>query len=466
MEMEKDKKFEIIALTFLLLFLLILFLILNWLSPLLLWDENVYLGNARSHVSESNFTEDFRFPLLEWLIALIWIRGESLFAAKIFIILLSIATVFFTYLISREYFTVKKAFLTTLCFALSPLVIFWGFRVYADIPALFFTVVSFYCLLENEKSKSKKIGMVFIAFAGIMAALAFLSRFPLALFPLSAGIYSIFKKKYKVLLIFSVFFVLALIPWLAYNQIHYQNPIWDLKEQYSVVEKWTLYEPIIKQIKNLFMSMGLFVILLPLGIYSLLKKALENENRRPLALLILTYVILSFVYYLCFVKLKDARYYFAFLPFLYLIAFDGFFWLKQRINKTVIKKTISVFVILNALVLFVGTIYTFAKIIDYERNGALIQSIDYLKEKNISSNSSIVSNVWPWYGYYFNAKVACLWSENITELINLYDPDYIIYDNQMGTYFNKTILDTNNRLNLEKEIKDKYDHEIFIYNVS
>jgi 4-amino-4-deoxy-L-arabinose transferase-like glycosyltransferase len=424
------------------------------------WDENVYLGNARSHIAKSNFTEDFRFPLLEWLIALVWLPGESLLVAKIFIILMTLATVFFTYLISREYFSAKKAFLVTLGFGLSTLIVFWGFRIYADIPALFFTVVSFYCLLKKESADGKK-AFILTALAGIMASLSFLARFSFALFAFSFGIYCIFRKRYKDLAVFAVFFILALTPWLAYNQMHYQNPVWDLKEQYSGVEKWTDFEPPAKHLRNLFISMGIFSILLPFGIYSLFRK----RNEKKLIWLVLIYTVISLAYYFFLVKMKDMRYYIPFLPFLYLIAFDAVFWLESKMNKKIMKKIIVLFVMLNIVVVFGATLFYLAKSSDYERNGSLYHSILYLKEKS-AYESTILSNAWPWFGYHLNAKVASLWTDDLGVLIETYDPDYIVYDSAMGISFNETILSNDSRLDLEKEINDKYNHKVSIYSLT
>lgn len=461
-ENPNGKKFEIVAVSSLLLGLLVLFLVFNSLSPLLLWDENAYLGNARSHIAQSNFTEDFRPPLLEWLIALVWLPAESILTAKILIILMTLGTVFFTHLILREHFPERKSFFVTLSFALSALIIFWGFRIYADVPALFFIVVSFYCLLKKEKlGENGKKASVLIALAGITSALAFLTRFTSALFPLAVGVYYIFKKKYKDLAIFSVFFILALLPWLAYNQIHYQNPVWDFKEQYSGVEQWTHWEPAIKHVKNLFMSVGLLAFLLPFGIFSLLRK----KDNKKLVWLILIYVAVSLVYYFFFVKMKDIRYYIPFLPFLYLMAFDGFFWLESKINRQIIRKIAWVVITLNVAALFLSTSVYIAKSSAYERNGSLYKSIVYLKEKNAYS-PKIFSNAWPWFGYHLNAKATGLWTEDIDELARLTNFDYIVYDSVMGAPFNKTILDVNKRLHLEKEITDKYNHNVYVYSLT
>src|SRR5438445_1485505 len=114
------------------LFLLLLFF--NFLNLPLLWDEAAYLGNARSHISVSNFTEDFRFPLLEWLVASVWlITGESIFFARLLVIALAILSSYLFYLISLNYFSKRASLFATIFFSISSLILLWGLRVYADV---------------------------------------------------------------------------------------------------------------------------------------------------------------------------------------------------------------------------------------------------------------------------------------------------------------------------------------------
>lgn len=109
MGLEKIKKSKKTGIIIILLMFLLLFILLIFQNPSLLWDENVYLGNAKSHIGLSNFTEDFRFPLIEYLIAGIWlITGENIFIARLLIVFLSLAGLFFFYLIMNLLFKKEK----------------------------------------------------------------------------------------------------------------------------------------------------------------------------------------------------------------------------------------------------------------------------------------------------------------------------------------------------------------------
>ena len=145
--MNKKHNFLKKPINYLLFFILLLFLFLQYQNPLLLWDENAYLGNARAHISNSYFTEDFRFPLLEYFISGFWlILGESIFAARLFMILCSLLTIYVFYLIAEYYFP-KKGFYCTILFSLNPIFLKWGVYVYPNMLGLLLITTAYYFLL-------------------------------------------------------------------------------------------------------------------------------------------------------------------------------------------------------------------------------------------------------------------------------------------------------------------------------
>jgi len=440
--MHKIREFGIIILLFT---LLILFLFLNYQNPHLLWDENAYLGNARSHLTESRYTEDYRFPLLEYIIAFIWkLTGESIFIAKLIIILFSLSTVYVFYLICKEHFN-KYLLLITLFFGLNPLLFKWGFRVYTDIPSLFFVLLAYYLIIKKN-----------IFLAGIFSAIAFLTRFPSALFALTIGIYLLYNKKFKNLLIFSVGFGIALFPWLLYNQLTYSNILWDVQNQYNIVSAYTSREPISKYFTNLINKTSVFLLLFPIGLFYILK----NKKHFIISL----YILIAAIYYSAFVNLKLERYLLVILPFIYIIGFKGFEYLTKNIkNKKIIFLFLSIIAIFAGILFFEGL----GKIIeegDCNRDGAIMKSIEYIGSKNLT-HQVIIANIFPYYGYHNNLETYHIWSENIQALLMRYHPSYFIHSNYDGTYFNRTILDKNRYLRLEERFKDKCNAEVSVYKV-
>lgn len=418
-------------------------LTLNSIDPMLLWDENAYLGNARSHLGVSNFQEDFRFPMTEYIVAGAWsLTGENIFVAKLIIMFLTLATIFIFYEIAKDYF--KNPLIPTALFALCPVLLEWGFRVYADIPSLFFMILSFYIFQKKQ-----------IFWAGFASGLAFLSRFPIALFPLAVGLFLTYKKRIKDASILSLGFIVSILPWLLYNFFKYGHPLWDLLEQWNVVSMYAYLQPTSMQVINTFLAMGLLVIFIPLGIWSFYKKPRKDSE------IILLYTLFFIVYYYFVVLLKPLRYQLANLPFMYLLAYEGLLWTFTRINKYW-KKAITIAIIISVAIGFIGIAsYTYKEGL-CTKDGAIIQAADFLKPI-VDQNTVITSNHWPWFGYLDNVKAFSMYSEDINLLISETQASYIIYFNQGGLPYNKTILDNN--FESIKEIKAACNQEITVYKV-
>ncbi len=456
----------------LLISVFIILVVLSLLNPGLLWDENAYLANARAHTGQSSFTEDFRFPLLEYILsAFFFLFGGSILLAKMIIIAFTLLTIYLAFLIAREYFkddenssTIKKLMIAS--FALSPLVIIWGFRVYADIPTLFFIILSFFFIIKSEKGS---MPLLYISLAGAASALAFLARFPSLIFGFCILVYLLFRRDYKKLILFVLLFLLILAPWLLYNYQTYGYPVWDLKAQYNVVDKFTSPAPVMNQVSNLFTMTGIMPILMIFSIcllaYSMIK---HKKYIKSIKFLVLGYTLLSIIYYLFFVNLKDSRYYLMILPFIYLIAFECYTPIKNYLAKVkfsrVAKNILIIVIILNIILLFAyGLAYSSAQL--YCGKDAIQESINYLKpfaEDIKAKNETVISNFWPYMGYGLNVKTASIWSKNLNEIFSVYRVRYIVYSDRFGAEYNKTILDNNSRLALEKEFSDKC-RKIFIY---
>ena len=143
-----------------------LLVILARQDSFLMWDENAHLANARSYLGEANYEEIWRFPAMGLTVASIWAAtGESILVGRLLTILFSLASVVIFYLVGKKYFDETNATVLAAIFAFSTQVLFWGFRVYPDIPAMFFVLLAFYLLLENR-----------FMLAGIVSTLAFLYK--------------------------------------------------------------------------------------------------------------------------------------------------------------------------------------------------------------------------------------------------------------------------------------------------
>jgi 4-amino-4-deoxy-L-arabinose transferase-like glycosyltransferase len=463
--------------TLLVIITIVILSIFSSISKELLWDETVYLANARTHTTGSEFSEDFRYPLLEWIIALIWLMtGENIIIVKTIMIVLSGLTIGISYLICRKYFDSKESTIISVLILLSPLIINWGNKIYTDAPALFLTVVSFYlmqCGLSTSSNKKIDENTIFLL-AGVFSGLAFLMRFTVGLFPLAVFIYLSIKKRYKPLILFTLGVIISITPWVIYNQVNYNNPIWDLGAQFDAIEQWTKAESWTIQIFNILKSLNFIILILfiigTVKTINIFDKGKKHNNEAG-SVIALIYVWLCLIYYVFIAKIKEARYIISFLPFVFIIAFLGLRSLKNKITKRGCTVLTIIILILSAIAFINESV----KIYEYEKcdmEKQIMQSMDFFyKDADppgvYTSNYSIyiLSNVWPWYGYYLNARVKSLWSSNLTYLNNIYQSQYIVYDSVVSYipegYFNQE------GIVLEKILSNQCsDEKIYIYKVT
>jgi 4-amino-4-deoxy-L-arabinose transferase-like glycosyltransferase len=420
--------------------LFVILLILSYLAPLALWDENAYLANAKSHIKESNFSEDFRFPLLEYIIALFWlVTGEHLIIARLVMISLAVVGVLFFYLILMQYIPKRNAFYGSILYAACPLMLYWGFRVYTDIPAMVFMTVSYYLILKDN--------MEFLA--GILFAASFLTKFPFALFGLAVAISLMYKKKYKKIILFAAGFGLSIVPWVAYNYLHYKNPFWDFFIQQSIVRTYAPLEPISKQLINLVKVAGVLLLFLPSGIAALIKEKKKYG-------IMLIHIMLFVIYYFFILQLKDIRYYTFILPFLYIIILIGLTNALGNI-KTPAQKIMLGLTIISAVLLFTQAVLAITK--EAKCDNAIIEAVSYMQTQK-DSYPVIISNIWPYFGYYNNVHAYALWQDNIDAMITQRKADYIIYYDSGGLEFDKSKLD---KFPIEKVIPGSCNDRLYIY---
>jgi len=468
----KGEKIVIFSVFIIMLFLLGLWLIKT--NPLLLWDENVFLGNARSHVSISNFTEDFRFPLLEYIIASVWFfTGESVFSARILSVFFYLLSVLTFYLIMNLLFNKeKKVILFSTLFAITPVMLYWSFRIYADILSMALSLLAIYFLIRYEQSKNKH---VFIILAGFFSSMAFLSRFALAILIFSIFIYLIVKKDKIGLLLFTISSFLSILPWLVYNWFNYGNILWDLLYYQQGINMWTTWQPIWKEIINIASSLNFILILLIPGIFFFVKKIVTEIKKRKFTIFsfLFLYLGLSLVYYTFFVNLKDERYIIIMLPFFLIISFLGLKYTEKRISflRGKIKRIFSIILIFLLLFSFIFLInmdiFRFHSNSACQKENALFHSIDYI-EKNLllSKGDIIISNYWPHYAYYFNVKAYAIWGSNLDEKIKEYNPKLVILKEHDGTSYDEASFNKSTNLVLLQNFSDKCDNKIKIYTIN
>ena len=450
----------------LLFFLLQLFFIFYF--KFLLWDEAVYMCNARSYLGYGNYVEEFRFPLLSRVLALVFsITGESLILARVFVLIFSFLSLLFLYKISKKITKDKKI----ITISLLSLITFFPFffystKVYTDVPAMCFSIISFYFFIEFIESKTKKSKTIFISLVSLFSILAFLTRFSTAIFMISYLIFLISKKQYKNFLKLMIFNFLFYLPWAIYSWLSFGNPIYHLVAQYNIIKQWTELQPFYLHGFYLLIYAP-YILFIPFMLYKEKKKKQKKQEKRnkDILYLIILSIVLNFVYFTFFVNLKDPRYLIQyFFLFSSLICFCDFNF-KVNFIKTKRKISfISIFVIILILAYLFLSIYLTIKYVEYANEDPVLDSINYVKDyikQNKSNNVTIISNLWVYYAYYLNTKAYSFWSDDLDYLIKLHKPEIIIYSNY-GQHYEKEILEKNKNIQKIKEFK-KGNREIILY---
>jgi hypothetical protein len=268
-----------------------------------------------------------------------------------------------------------------------------------------------------------------------------------------------------------------LLPWLIYNSINYQNPIWDFLFYQSAISQWTVNQPIFLELMNIWKAVNVLIIfIIPGFIYSY--KKIKEKNFQ--FLFILFYFLLSFIYYTFFVRLKDERYILSILPFFFILFISGIIEIKNKIKKirnNKKKNILNLIIIFFVILVFFG--YLLINISVYEENlfspcsfdiqtsdNALLSSIEYIESNNLlNENSTILSNYWPYYAYYFNVKAYSLW-DKLDNLISEYHPAILIIKENDGTEYNSEEIRqalNNNQIIFEKEFVDDCGGQIIVY---
>ncbi len=445
-------------------FLLLFFIFLLFLSfhqSYLLWDENVYLSNARSQLGHSYYSEDFRFPLLSFLIASLWrVTGESLLVAKVVVVLLSVFSVLFVFLASRNFLSKSYSVLVSLLFALHPLTLFWADKIYTDFPGLFFLSVAFFLL--SGKSSFSSLPSFFLI--GFFSALGFLTRFTYILFFVSVVLILLYRsvlersflKSLNLALSFLIGFLVVLFPWLVYNRLEHGSFFWNLVQQYTVAGSSQAIEPFIVQFFNILEYFHLLFIFAIVGIYFAFKK-------RNISLsFVSVYSSLTLFYLFFFVHSKSSRYLVAVIPFVLMLAFYGLYF--SFVDTTVR----NVFLVLFFLVTLVSSFFLLVHVLSLDScrsDGSVVSSIAYVGSHTVPG-ASVVSNFWRFFAYYYVLHSSSMYSSSVDRFFSRHHAKYVIYHSGVGDPFDLEKLDSWSRAEKVVEFSDSCDGTAYIYKVS
>ncbi|MCD6575924.1 MAG: glycosyltransferase family 39 protein [Nanoarchaeota archaeon] len=346
-------------------------------TKVLMWDAAVYLMNAKWFAGQKIFWESLRAPFLPFLLSFLFkigINNETAF--RIVSITFAIASIMLTYLLAKELFGKKTAFLSATILSVIPIHVFWSPMIYTEIPSSVFLLASLYFLwkgLKNEK-------MIYISI--FTSGLAFLTRYPLGILFPAIMLFLLLNKKLnlKKIFLYATIFLLTISPWLIYNYSTFGDPMHSFKE--GIRWQGPTHQPIYFYLTTLpnyasFVS----IIIIAGGVYSL-----QFFKKQKFQLLLI--FLIMFIGFLTVSGHKEERYILPAIPLI--VIFSSYF-----IEKIDIKKWIP---IIGAII-----VLTAAASLQLQ-----FPSCDGIINASKDLDGVVASTYWPLTAYYGNVKVRAM----------------------------------------------------------
>lgn len=343
------------------------------------------------------------------------IFGTNYLVSRFIMLCFFILMCLFLYIVSREFFGRKVAYLSLIFVILIPGSFTIGLKVLGEIPAVMYLLIGVYLLCIYEKQNNKKIILLF--FSGVFFAFSVLTKllFSVVLFPII--LYIIFhKERWKTKVTLPASFLSTLFVWEAYQigVLGIDKYIWLKMETIYVLTthgastKPVLSELLINKIYFLSTVFGIRVELLLtiVAIFTVFCIVLFidgfKKNKLPLVGYI-TFTALSIAFWFLFIDRIYFRHVLPYLilcipPFLYLMAklFDNFRNSKGSKNKKLL--FIMLLAIVTFSVIFSTLHVTTEKINEYVDQKSFLETQEkFIQEiiNTIPSNSKI--GYWDWW---------------------------------------------------------------------
>ncbi len=341
------------------------------------WDSGVYIGMGKYIYSggDSGLWEHIRPPLLPIVLGLFWKLGlDTVLFGRLLEIVLMGGIVWLTYLLAKHWWDEKTAIVASLIVSLSPIFYYLSFHQYTEIPSTFLVLLALWLFVKEK-----------YLWAGIGIGLAFLAKFPTALYLPIILLALAFSKKWKPALHATAGFAIIAFPYFIWSAIAYGSPFATISAAQETIRRvlgcnvlrampWWQYAWWL-----VFSETKLHFLALP-GIFALYKKW---SKKHMLFVLSLAIPALYFTQLHC----RDYRYLTLFLPFAAMLTALGIVWIYEQFK---IKKK-SVFII---LVIILGALMLCNSMIYYYSNER--QTPDIVAENYFSylSDNPLTGEIW------------------------------------------------------------------------
>ena len=173
------------------------------------WDSGVYIGMAKYLWSggTAGLWEHIR-PVLWPLIigSAWWLKQDMIIFARALEFLMTIISIVLVYALGRKWFSQRAAVLASILWSFSSIVFYFGFHEYTELPAVALVLGALLAFTNKQ-----------LFFAGFLACLAFLMKFPAGIFLIVLALVLVMQRRSKQLIPLGIGFGLPTAAFLMFN---------------------------------------------------------------------------------------------------------------------------------------------------------------------------------------------------------------------------------------------------------
>lgn len=299
-------------------------------SPLVGWDESVYIGMGKYLASgaDSGLYEEIRptgLPILTGLLSKA--DGDHLLFSRIAMLIVSIGVVVASMRVASRFTGSKVAYLGGLFLAITPLFFEYSTQVMSSMLSILLVLLS-YLALEREHYKR----------CGLFMGLAVLTRFPSGMFLLLIIASLIYNKKSQKLPTVIGWAALAISPYFIINLILGYGLFAPIIQAFSHAGNQNFSQSLFYYFPILIKQSPL-VLFIPFGIMFAIKRKYY---------LLLASALLPLLYFTLIAN-KQPRFLLLALPFLIMLGFFGLQWIILKTRKSYLVPRIATLVLLLAI---------------------------------------------------------------------------------------------------------------------
>ncbi len=264
------------------------------------WDEGSFLLNSQHLLGTGENFEESRPHTLSYLITGIWaVTGESTFVARLLVVLSGTLCILLVHRIAADAF--DDPLPVTTAFAFTPLLLYWSFHVYTDVPAMVLVYLGWFLYRRDRH-----------LLAGVAMAGAATVRYVFAMFALGMAAAYLFQYRDR-LPRYVTGGLLGTTPFFAYSHVFYGGVLSRVQMYVTRVAEWSGSGPFTATAASAWSAAVMLSVLLP--------AAVIGRNRTPV---VEKTMILTYAAFFLFVSGNAFhRYWLPIVPFLLFMAYRG-----------------------------------------------------------------------------------------------------------------------------------------------